>query len=111
MDNSLCNRIEVIKKNSRLTIEEFVALLGVSKQSYSSWINGTYPNSEILVKILKNFPEYNAEWLLLGNGEMMKGSNSLEIAGEPKVGYANREVIRDEVKQFIKEIALKIEKM
>ncbi len=111
MDNSLGNRIEVIKKESRLTIEEFVALLEVSKQSYSSWINGTYPNSEVLVKILKKFPEYKAEWLLLGEGEMKKGSDKVETVTEPQVNYANRGIIRDEIRLYFKEITSKLEKM
>lgn len=109
MDNSLCSRIEIIKKNSRLTIEEFVALLEVSKQSYSSWINGTYPNSEVLIKILKNFPEYNAEWLLLGNGEMKKGGNKSEEVNEPQANYSNTIVIRKEIKNVLKQMLENIE--
>jgi len=108
MDNSLCNRIEVIKKNSRLTIEEFVALIGVSKQSYSSWINGTYPNSEVLIKILNNFPEYNAEWLLMGTGEMKKGYKT-DVVNEPMPNYSNRNVIKEEVKNILKKMIDNIE--
>ena len=35
MIKTLGDRIEEIKKDSRLKIDEFVALLGVSKQSYN----------------------------------------------------------------------------
>lgn len=111
MDNSLSNRIEIVKKNSRLTIEEFVTLLGVSKQSYSSWINGTYPNSEILIKILTKFPEYNAEWLLLGTGEMKKAGIKHSEVMEPQSDYGKSAVSKADLKNLFTKMVDEIDNL
>lgn len=105
MIKTLGDRIEEIKKDSRLKIDEFVALLGVSKQSYNGWINGTYsPNSDILVKILENFPQYNAEWLLLGKGEMKKASSNSSTVAEANEVYDKPGVSKADLKNLFKKM-------
>ncbi len=111
MDNPLCNRIEIIKKNSRMTIEEFTALIGVSKQSYSGWIAGAYPNSEVLIKILKKFPEYSAEWLLLGEGEMINSNHETMVLKDPSTKYGEPGVSKKDLKQLFKKMISEIDNM
>jgi transcriptional regulator with XRE-family HTH domain len=105
MNNTLGDRIEQIKKDTRYKIDDFVSILGVSKQAYNGWINNTYyPSSDILIKILEHFPQYRAEWLLMGKGEMKKGSYKNNEASEPQVNYSNKAVIRSEIKDILKKM-------
>ncbi|RPH33004.1 MAG: XRE family transcriptional regulator [Bacteroidales bacterium] len=105
MDNTLGDRIEKIKKDTRYKIDDFVSILGVSKQAYNGWINNTYyPSSDILIKILEHFPQYRAEWLLLGKGEMKKNSYLSDNINEPLPIYSNRNIIRGEIKDILKKM-------
>lgn len=102
MGNSLGDRIEEIKKDSKLKIEEFVALLGATKQSYNGWVKGKYsPNSDILIKILEKFPQYNAEWLLLGKGEKIKGKHHIYEVAESSVRYDKGMISKSELKKLL----------
>ena len=87
MDNSLGKRIEQIRKIERLDIEEYMQFLDVTKTSYYNWRDGkNYPNSEVLIKILTRFPQYKAEWLLLGEGEI----NNSNVVSEPITNYQQK---------------------
>lgn len=114
MNNTLGNRLEQIKKNERLSIEEYMNLLGVTKSSYYNWKNGeNYPNTEVLIKVLRKYPSYSAEWLLMGVGEMHK-AKSLQIVndGEQEYGvkYLSKRVtqLAEEVEELKAEVNRRI---
>lgn len=110
MDNTLGSRIEQIKKDTRYKIDDFVSILGVSKQAYNGWINNTYyPSSDILIKLLEHFPQYRAEWLLLGKGEMKKNSYKNHDVNEPLPSYSHKNAIRNEIKDILKKMVDNIE--
>ena len=80
MDNALGNRLEKIRKTQRLTIPEFMELMGVTKSSYFNWRNGkNTPNVEYLVRVLEKYPQYSTEWLVLGIGEMYRNENTMQV--------------------------------
>lgn len=64
-------------------------IIGVEKAEFSRMMSGKKPvNQRFVDKLLASFPEINAEWLLDGNGEMLKNQSanadnqSISIAGE-----------------------------
>lgn len=48
---------------------------------------------DILTQILENCPEINPEWLILGEGEMIKGENVLKIHNPPYPEAINGNVV------------------
>lgn len=105
MENQLGKRIEIIRESERLELEEFMPILESTKTSYYNWIDGkNYPNSKVIINILTKFPQYRAEWLLLGTGEMKKGGSKSEEVNEPHENYSNTTVIRKEIKKVLREM-------
>lgn len=86
--------ISTIKKNifyfidyKGITKEEFYSKTGISSSNFK----GTNRKSEIggdkLIKILTIYPEINAEWLITGQGEMLKSNTMGDIrAGRDVIG-------------------------
>jgi|GEM_PF-1082277 len=103
MDNTLGDRLEKIKKNERLSIEEYMELLGVTKTSYYNWKNGeNYPNSDILIRIIDKYPKYSADWLLIGRGEMYWKKSTQEVNDfEEHYGIEN---LKNKVENLTKEV-------
>lgn len=64
-------------------------LLGIEKADFSRMMSGKKPiNQRFVDGLLTHFPEINEEWLLKGEGEMLKNASasaenhSISIAGE-----------------------------
>lgn len=61
------------KLNKIRNNQHFGDILGVNKQNLSSLLNDKKSFSQYYIdKICNAFPEVNAEWLLTGEGEMLK---------------------------------------
>ncbi|MCX7953624.1 MAG: helix-turn-helix domain-containing protein [Bacteroidales bacterium] len=70
-------RIIAIIKEKNLTLKDFVEKVGIQRSTLSHIITGrNNPSLELLIKILKTFPDINVEWLLLGVGSMFKNNVS-----------------------------------
>lgn len=76
--------------NKGITKTDFCENTGISYQN----MKGKSLFSEIggsqIAKILSVYPEISSEWILTGNGEMLKNSNEVEInstAKEPEAKY------------------------
>ena len=54
--------------------EKFFDDLGVTYGNFKGKAKEKSLSSDILAKIVSNYPEINSEWLLTGNGEMLKTS-------------------------------------
>ena len=75
IDNKIGERIRLIRKHNRLTQLEFGERLGCSKSSIINYEkNNRSPDTIFLVKLLKEF-NVNANWLLLGTGNMFGHGN------------------------------------
>lgn len=112
MSNTLGDRIEIIKKENRFDIIPFANLLGVSPATYSNWVSTkTYPSADKLIILLNKFPEYNAEWLLLGTGEKYKSGQNQEIVNEPLTKYLKDNPVKEEVKEILRKIINKIDEV
>jgi len=102
MANTLGDRIEIIKEENRFEIDPFMKLIGgKSRATYHNWINGkSSPPATVLIKLLTAFPEYNAEWLLMGTGNKRKGNE----LNEPLIPYKNKGEVSIEIKKILRKM-------
>jgi transcriptional regulator with XRE-family HTH domain len=72
----MINRILLILKTQNLSSSQFADEIGVQRSSISHILSGrNNPSLEFVTKILKRYPEINADWILFGRGSMYKGLN------------------------------------
>jgi transcriptional regulator with XRE-family HTH domain len=70
-------RIEKIIETEQLSASKFADALGVQRSNISHILNGrNKPSLELVNKILDRFPAINADWLLLGKGDMVSEKKS-----------------------------------
>lgn len=66
-------RIQQLLNKENITAATFADTINTQRSSISHVLTGrNNPSLELLQKILKAFPQINADWLLLGEGEMYK---------------------------------------
>ena len=71
-------RLKVFIESKGLSVSAFEKSIGMSNASFGKSLkNNGAIGSDKLEKILKEYPEINPEWLLTGQGDMIK--NKLEI--------------------------------
>jgi len=65
-------RLHLILKTKNISASKFADEIGVQKASISHIISGrNKPSLDIVMKILKRYPDIRPEWLLLGKGPMI----------------------------------------
>ena len=70
-------RIQELASNEGITIGALERVIGASKGVLSRAINnGTDIQSKWLQIIVENYPQYSADWLLSGKGEMLKATST-----------------------------------
>lgn len=80
--NNILERISQISDLESLSIGKIEQVIGASKGVlYKAIQKNTDIQSKWIVSIVENFPQYSAEWLLTGKGEMLK--NAAEKQEEP----------------------------
>lgn len=85
--DTILNRIEKIIINEGIKVTVLERIIGASKGVLSRAINnGTDIQSKWIQSIVENFPQYSAEWLLTGNGPMLKEEvPAIQLLSHPKV--------------------------
>ncbi|WP_348814109.1 S24 family peptidase [Flavobacterium maritimum] len=87
MDEKYTNikeRLLYFAKNQSIGIENFLENIGMTYGSFKGKAKEGSLNSNALVEIYTKYPEINIEWLLTGNGDMLrkKVSNQVHEPGE-----------------------------
>lgn len=78
------DRIALVIKAKNITSSQLADDLGVQRSGVSHIMNNrNKPSLEFIQKLLKRYPEISTEWLLFGEGPMMKGFSSLEAQPAP----------------------------
>lgn len=71
MENTVKERLISFLRYKRITQRAFVTMLGLSGAYINSIRKSISP--DVMLGIAKHFPELNRDWLLYGEGEMIKG--------------------------------------
>jgi hypothetical protein len=74
---SLQDRLAKVLQYSGLSANKMSALIGLTHGYFGKIVAGNYkPNSEILERILQEYPDIDGNWLLTGKGQMLISSQS-----------------------------------
>lgn len=92
-------RIKQLALNEGITIGALERIIGASKGVLSRAIaNGTDIQSKWLEAIVENYPQYSAQWLLTGIGDMLTQSPSIDKSKEQK---ASSSIIKDDIPEGV----------
>lgn len=79
----LSNRIKVFIDYTKMSVRKFAMECGLKQPTLDKHIRGTAePNVITLIGIAKRFPELSLEWLLLGEGLMLKNTDAAGAVDE-----------------------------
>lgn len=86
MESAISQRIRAVAGKYNLSITALSKRLGIAQQTLNRQIVGENAMSYNTVEtILSCFPEISAEWLLRGEGEMIKGANCIPKSFDAKI--------------------------
>lgn len=92
-DIQLIARIKRVMDSMGMNVSEFSRLTDINQSNMSSMLNGKRKIGDAIInKIVLSF-DINKDWLLTGEGEMKKESNS--IVSEPMVSYGEKGSIKE----------------
>jgi plasmid maintenance system antidote protein VapI len=67
------DRLLKIIKQYNLTSTRFADVLGVQRSGISHILSGrNQPSYDFIVKLMKQYPEINPDWLIMGNGTIFR---------------------------------------
>ena len=70
----MINRINLILRAKNITARQFAEEIGIQPSGMSHILGGrNNPSLEFVTKVIRRYPEIDANWLLLGRGEMYTG--------------------------------------
>lgn len=96
---SVLDRLEKIRINENLKKKDFEKIIGKSS-GYIKILkdkNGI-PGSDVLIKVSEHFRNYDINWLLTGEGYMLKGEGS--TVAEPETDYGPIAEMREDIKKM-----------
>lgn len=68
---NMINRINLILRAKNITAKQFAEEIGIQPSGMSHILSGrNNPSLEFVSKVIRRYPEIDANWLLLGKGEM-----------------------------------------
>ena len=78
------DRLLKILKQYNLTSTRFADELGVQRSGISHILSGrNQPSYDFIVKLMKQYPEINPDWLIMGNGTMFRTTVNEKIRIDP----------------------------
>jgi transcriptional regulator with XRE-family HTH domain len=96
--NEIQDRIFLLLKTKSFTGAEFAVKIGVQPSNISHIMSGrNKPSLDLVMKILRKFPEIRSEWLLNGQGTMTKEYGSQNVAAVEKDGKNQGKIIQQEL--------------
>ena len=84
----MIERFQKIMEYAGVSPKRFSEILGIERSNVSHIMSGrNNPSLTVVQKILKNFPDISSDWLLFGEGNMLKanatGANAATVADAP----------------------------
>lgn len=83
--SNIKERVLYISESKGITREKFFEDLGITYGNFKGKAKGKALSSDVLAKIIAKYPEISSEWLLTGNGEMLKSEGATEVIKTPRV--------------------------
>lgn len=78
MENTINQRIREFINSLGVNDNQFAKSIGITQSVIASMFSrNTEPSSKVIVSILNAYANLSAEWLMRGEGEMMKGENAV----------------------------------
>lgn len=95
MEKQILERIQLYLRQIRMKPAEFAKIIGINSTSVYNYFGGeSKPPMSFIVLFLESFPDVSAEWLVRGEGDMMKPtkqSHYLEMAARVNGTYVASE--------------------
>jgi hypothetical protein len=67
---------------------------------------------DVVIRIVRNYPEINIEWLMLGNGQMLQSKGATNMVNEPSEEYGtNYKDLAEERKYIIEGLKKEVERL
>lgn len=83
MENVINQRIKEIIRLENTNDKDFAIAINVPQNTLSQiFSRGNYPKSDLILSILTTYPNISAEWLMRGEGEMLRTKRSLPVMNE-----------------------------
>jgi transcriptional regulator with XRE-family HTH domain len=87
------NRIREYMEFKQITSSELADFIGVQRSNVSHVLSGrNNPGSTFIEKLLQSYPELNARWLILGEGDM------ITVKAEPSAPVVKPDLFSEKVK-------------
>lgn len=107
--NKNVTTVEVIADNERISLSELAKSIGAKPQNMYDIRSGKVRSvsAQLADKILSVYPKYSRTWIITGDGNMYKDSNSIENAAtlNHQVGNGNQFNSSHTVERFLDELA------
>ena len=88
-------------KSKGISTREFCRMIGVSETYVNSMRSSIQPDK--LIRITHAFPDMNPEWLLTGDGEMLKESPTLPPVDRNTFIEAASDIFKDKLLELFKQ--------
>ncbi|MGB3066207.1 hypothetical protein ACR78Z_23620 [Sphingobacterium thalpophilum] len=99
--SSFLTRIKVIADREGLSVTAFETAIGASRGVFTRAMNNnTDVQAKWLISIVEKFPEYSSDWLLKGEGDMLKPPLAQD-EGEPYVAAGAEGAVINSLKKVI----------
>ena len=81
MENAMLERLRGVRASKAKSVNNFAKLIGMSQTTVNGIMLGSRGVSvDIIVAVLTAFPDISAEWLMRGEGEMLRSEEVAQNA-------------------------------
>ena len=96
----MINRINLILRAKNITAKQFAEEIGIQPSGMSHILSGrNNPSLEFVSKVIRRYPEIDANWLLLGKGQMYgqleNRNDELGMRNNEELGMRNEESLSE----------------
>lgn len=93
-------RIKEFVKFKKISMREFCRKVGVSSTYVSSMRTSVQPDK--LLRIAQAYPELNTDWLMTGEGDMVRRSHNPSYPGQDELISLGSEIFKDKLIDMFK---------
>ena len=99
----MTERFKLTIDHLELSVSAFAKSIGVSQQMLFNYTKGRIPSLEVVQKILTTYPQFSAEWLVLGEGEMLRNHTIIKQGNNNNNNDNNDNTIMERLLEQLKE--------